>query len=66
MFPSEGYDQDRDQTFYRAQFVDPTFYQQTCFTFHENTHKKTALWVNIEDWKSGKLLVVPLEFLVYF
>jgi 8-oxo-dGTP pyrophosphatase MutT (NUDIX family) len=51
---------------YRAQFVDPKFYQQTRFTFHENKRSKTALWVNIEACKSGKITVVPSEFLEYF
>lgn len=50
---------------YRAQFVDPTFYQQTRFTFHENKRSKTALWVNIEACKSGEITVVPSEFLEY-
>jgi len=50
---------------YRAQFVDPKFYQQTHFTFQENKRSKTALWVNLEACKSGKLLVVPPEFLAY-
>ncbi|MDJ1173635.1 NUDIX hydrolase [Roseofilum capinflatum] len=50
---------------YRAQFVDPTFYQQNRFTFHENKRSKTALWVNIEACKSGEVRVVPAEFLAY-
>ncbi|MBP0009824.1 NUDIX hydrolase [Roseofilum sp. Belize Diploria] len=50
---------------YRAQFVDPRFYQKNRFTFHEQKRSKTALWVNLNACKSGEVRVVPPEFLGY-
>lgn len=48
---------------YECDFVDPKFYQLEQLTFSEGTRQKTALWVNIEQFLSGELLIVPEQFL---
>ena len=48
---------------YQCDFVDPKFYEIDELTFEEKERKKTALWLNIEDCKMGKLLVLPEDFL---
>jgi 8-oxo-dGTP pyrophosphatase MutT (NUDIX family) len=50
---------------YQCDFVDSKFYQLDQVEFSEGEHKKTALWLNIEECKSGKLRVVPELFLEY-
>lgn len=48
---------------FKCDFVDQKFYQLESLTFAEGDREKTALWVNIERFKSGELLLVPEEFL---
>ena len=48
---------------FKCDFVDQKFYQLESLTFAEGDRKKTALWVNIERFKSGELLLVPEQFL---
>lgn len=50
---------------YQCDFVDSTFYQSDQIDFVEGEHKKTAFWLDIEECKSGKLRVVPEQFLEY-
>jgi len=50
---------------YECDFVDPKFYQLESINFQEKKRQKTALWVEIEKFKSGKLKLVPEEFLTY-
>ncbi len=50
---------------YQCDFVDQKFYQLEQLVFSEGERQKTALWVNIERFKSGKLKLVPEGFLDY-
>ncbi|MFB2937699.1 NUDIX hydrolase [Aerosakkonemataceae cyanobacterium BLCC-F154] len=50
---------------YECDFVDPKFYQLESINFNEKKRQKTALWVEIEKFRSGKLKLVPEGFLTY-
>lgn len=50
---------------YKCDFADPKFYQLDELQFAEGDRKKRALWVNIERFKSGELVLVPDAFLDY-
>lgn len=50
---------------YQCDFVDPKFYQLKRIPFNEGKRKKTALWVDINQCRSGELRVVPEQFLEY-
>ena len=50
---------------YQCDFTDPEFYKLEHLEFIEGEYKKTAVWLNIEECKSGKLHVVPEQFLDY-
>lgn len=50
---------------YRCDFVDIKFYQLEKLEFVEKKRKKKALWVPLEDFKSGKLVLFPEQFLQY-
>lgn len=50
---------------YQCDFADSKFYQCEQLEFLEGEHKATAFWLNIEACKSGKLRVVPEQFLEY-
>lgn len=50
---------------YQCDFVNPKFYQLEQIVFAEGERKKTALWVEIDRFKSGELHLVPEEFLAY-
>lgn len=50
---------------YQCDFVDPTFYQLGPIVFPEGDRKKRALWLDISHLKSGKLRLVPEQFLEY-
>lgn len=50
---------------YQCDFVDPKFYQLSSINFNEKKREKTALWVEIEKFRSGKLKLVPEQFLTY-
>lgn len=50
---------------YQCDFVDPKFYQQEKIIFNEGERQKTALWVDINRFKSGELHLVPEVFLDY-
>jgi len=50
---------------YQCDFVDPKFYQLEQIVFAEGERKKTALWVEIDRFKSGELLLLPEQFLAY-
>jgi len=50
---------------YQCDFVDPKFYQLQQLVFSEGERKKTALWVEINRFKSGELVLVPQQFLDY-
>lgn len=50
---------------YRCDFVDIKFYQLEKLEFVEKKRKKKALWVPLEDFKSGKLVLFPKQFLQY-
>jgi 8-oxo-dGTP pyrophosphatase MutT (NUDIX family) len=51
---------------YECDFVDPKFYQIDKLDFKEGKRKKTALWVDINSFKTGELKLVPEQFLNYF
>ncbi|MFB2878920.1 NUDIX hydrolase [Floridanema aerugineum] len=50
---------------YECDFVDPKFYHLSSINFPEKKRQKTALWVEIEKFKSGELKLVPEKFLTY-
>ncbi|WP_414529887.1 NUDIX hydrolase [Nodularia chucula] len=51
---------------YECDFVDSKFYQLESLIFSESkNHQHKALWVDIAEFKSGKLRLVPGEFLTY-
>ncbi|MFB2970908.1 NUDIX hydrolase [Aerosakkonema sp. BLCC-F183] len=50
---------------YQCDFADPKFYQMDNIVFAEGKRNKTALWVEIERFKSGELRLVPEQFLDY-
>ena len=50
---------------YQCDFVDPQFYELPSVQFKEKKRKKTALWLEIERFKSGELKLVPENFLDY-
>jgi 8-oxo-dGTP pyrophosphatase MutT (NUDIX family) len=50
---------------YQCDFVDPKFYQLEQLTFNEGERQKKALWLNIDQCRSGELLIVPEQFLEY-
>ena len=50
---------------YQCDFVDPKFYQLESLVFNEGERQKTALWVEIERFKSGELRLVPEQFFDY-
>jgi len=51
---------------YQCDFVEPKFYQLEQLIFSEGKRKKTALWVEINRFNSGELVLVPQQFLDYF
>lgn len=51
---------------YECDFVDSKFYQLESLIFSESkNHQHQALWVDIADFKSGKLRLVPEAFFAY-
>ncbi|MEA5514935.1 NUDIX hydrolase [Nodularia sp. UHCC 0506] len=51
---------------YQCDFVDAKFYQLESLIFSESkNHQHKALWVDISDFKSGKLRLVPEDFFAY-
>ncbi len=50
---------------YQCDFVDPKFYQLEHIVFAEGKRQKTALWVDLNRFKSGELQLVPEEFLAF-
>jgi 8-oxo-dGTP pyrophosphatase MutT (NUDIX family) len=50
---------------YECDFADPKFYQLERSVFVEGDRQKTALWIDIEQFKSGQLRLVPEQFLDY-
>lgn len=50
---------------YQCDFVEPKFYQLEQIVFPEGDRKEKALWVDISCFKSGKLKLVPEQFLDY-
>ena len=50
---------------YQCEFADPHFYQLKQLVFAEGKRQKTALWVDINRFKSGELLLLPHEFIKY-
>ena len=50
---------------YECDFVDPKFYQLEKLEFAEGERKKTALWVDINRFKSRELRLVPENFFQY-
>jgi 8-oxo-dGTP pyrophosphatase MutT (NUDIX family) len=50
---------------YQCDFVDSKFYKLEQLEFTEGESKQTALWMNIEQCKSGEVHVVPEQFLEY-
>lgn len=51
---------------FESDFVDPKFYQLDKLNFSEGERQKTALWVDINRFKSGELRLVPEQFLDYW
>lgn len=51
---------------FESDFVDPKFYQLDKFDFSEGERQKTALWVDVNRFKSGELRLVPEQFLDYW
>ena len=50
---------------FESDFVDSKFYQLDKLDFSEGERQKTALWVDINRFKSGELSLVPEQFLDY-
>lgn len=50
---------------YQCDFTDDKFYQLDSLTFAEGERQKTALWVEINRFKSGELVLFPEQFLQY-
>jgi len=50
---------------YQCDFADPKFYQLDQIEYSEQEHKGTALWLDIDQCKSGELRIVPEQFLAY-
>ena len=50
---------------YQCDFVEPKYYQLEKQEFTEGERKKTAVWVDINQCKSGELRLVPEQFLEY-
>lgn len=51
---------------YQCDFVEPRFYQIASLTFSESPHHHhRALWIDITQFKSGELRLVPEEFFAY-
>ncbi|BAZ37458.1 hypothetical protein NIES4101_33800 [Calothrix sp. NIES-4101] len=50
---------------YECDFVEPKYYQLQRQEFTEGERKKVAVWVDINDCKSGKCRLVPENFLDY-
>ncbi|MEA5581511.1 NUDIX hydrolase [Nodularia harveyana UHCC-0300] len=51
---------------YECDFVDSKFYELESLIFSESKkHQHKAIWLDIADFKSGKLKLVPEAFLVY-
>ena len=50
---------------YQCDFVESKFYKLEQLEFTEGESKQTALWMNIEQCKSGEVHVVPEQFLEY-
>lgn len=50
---------------YQCNFVDPKFYQLEQIVFAEGKRQKTALWLEVNRFKSGELKLVPEDFLAF-
>jgi len=50
---------------YQCDFADPKFYHLEQLVFAEGKRQKTALWVDINRFKSRELKLVPDQFLDY-
>ena len=50
---------------YECDFVESKFYQREEIKFNEGKRQKTALWVNVDRFRSGELHLVPEQFLDY-
>jgi 8-oxo-dGTP pyrophosphatase MutT (NUDIX family) len=50
---------------YECDFVDPKFYELETIDFSEGKRQKTAVWVDINNLKSGEYRLVPEQFMNY-
>jgi 8-oxo-dGTP pyrophosphatase MutT (NUDIX family) len=50
---------------YECDFAQPKFYKLEKLVFSEGERQKTALWVDINRFKSGELRLVPEQFFQY-
>ena len=50
---------------YQCDFADSKFYQLDSIEVIEGKRKKEAVWIDIEQCKSGEIKVVPEQFLDY-
>lgn len=50
---------------FECDFVDQKFYESERFEFVDGGRKKTAVWVDINRFKSGELRLVPEQFIDY-
>ena len=50
---------------YQCDFIDSKFYKLEQLEFTEGESKQTALWMKIEQCKSGEVHVVPEQFIEY-
>jgi 8-oxo-dGTP pyrophosphatase MutT (NUDIX family) len=50
---------------YECDFVDPKFYELETIDFSEGKRQKTAVWVDINNFKSGEYRLVPEQFINY-
>ncbi|MBD2774618.1 NUDIX hydrolase [Iningainema tapete] len=50
---------------YKCDFAEPKFYQLEKIVFNEGERQKTALWVEVNRFKSGELRLVPEQFFDY-
>lgn len=50
---------------FRCDFADPEFYRRDRIPFKEGKRKKVALWVELDKFRSGELILYPEGFLKY-
>lgn len=65
IFTYQGEPQHELIQLYRCNFADSKFYQVKEIEFKEKKRKKKAVWVPLEKFRSGELILFPEQFLSY-